>query len=340
MFGKTAVSRFARLFLLFSPLVAWPASAEEAKPKQRAFRLDYGATLTGLPEGSQVRVWLPVPQTNEDQTVKALDRKLPGRASEAEEPKYGNRILSFTSAAPPSGEMTFSTAYEVARHEVRGLPGEMIGMGRKLTDEQKQLFLAAEKLVPTGGKSLDLIKGVELPMEKLLAARMLYDRVDDHMKYDKSQPGWGRGDVEWACDSRFGNCTDFHSLFISLARAQGLPSRFEIGLSIPIERGKGAVTGYHCWAFFYLDGHGWVPVDISEADKDPSLKDYYFGRLTEDRVTFSVGRDLTLVPKQAGEPLNFFVHPYVEVDGKQWPNEKIKLQMAYQDLDSQQGSKK
>jgi hypothetical protein len=80
-----------------------------------------------------------------------------------------------------------------------------------------------------------------------------------------------------------------------------------------------------------------VPVDISEADKDPSLKDYYFGRLTENRVTFSVGRDLVLVPKQAGEPLNFFVHPYVEVDGKPWPNEKIKLQMAYQDVDSKEG---
>ena len=340
MFGKTAGLRFIVLFPLL-PMIAAPlATAEDAKSKQRAYRLDYGATLTGLPEGSEVRVWLPVPQSNEDQTVKALDRKLPGKSSEGLEPKYGNRILSFTAAAPASGELPFTTAYEVSRKEVRGLPGEMIGMGRKLTDEQKKLFLTAEKMVPTGGKSLELIKDVKLPMEKLLAARILYDRVDEHMKYDKSQPGWGRGDVEWACDSRFGNCTDFHSLFISLARAQGLPSRFEIGLSIPTERGKGAVTGYHCWAFFYLDGHGWVPVDISEADKDPSLKEYYFGRLTESRVTLSVGRDLTLVPKQAGEPLNFFVHPYVEVDGKPWPSEKIKLQMAYQDIPLPQGATK
>ena len=326
-----------RSLSLFGFLVlATCAAAEDAdhvKTKQRAFRLDYGATVTGLPAASQVRVWLPVPRTNEDQTVKALQRDLPAEADEAEESKYGNRILSFASTAPASGELAFTTAYEVTRQEVLGLPGVMIGMGKKLTDEQKKLFLSAEKMVPTGGKSLDLLKGVKLPPEKLLAARILYDRVDEHMKYDKSRPGWGRGDVEWACDSRFGNCTDFHSLFISLARAQGLPSRFEIGLSIPPQRGQGAVTGYHCWAFFYLDAHGWVPVDISEADKDPSLKDYYFGRLNENRVTFSIGRDLVLVPKQAGEPLNFFVHPYVEVDGKPWPSEKIKLQMAYKDLE-------
>lgn len=330
-------SLFLPSILLLGLLPVLANSEEGTAPKRRTFRLDYGATLTGLPAGSQVRVWLPVPPTNEDQTIKALKHDLPVKASEAEEPKYGNRILSFARAAPDSGELVFNTAYEITRLEVRGLPGEMIGMGRKLTDEQRKLFLTAEKMVPTGGKSLELIKGVKLPGEKLLAARVLYDRVDDHMKYDKSRPGFGRGDVEWACDSRFGNCTDFHSLFISLARAQGLPSRFEIGLSIPPQRGMGAVTGYHCWAFFYLDSHGWVPVDISEADKDPSLKDYYFGRLTENRVTFSVGRDLVLVPKQAGEPLNFFVHPYVEVDGKPWPNEKIKLQMAYQDVDSKEG---
>ena len=34
-----------------------------------------------------------------------------------------------------------------------------------------------------------------------------------------------QGDVLWVCDSRFGNCTDFHSLFISWARAKGLPQR-------------------------------------------------------------------------------------------------------------------
>jgi hypothetical protein len=238
-----SLSVFLPSILLLTLLPALATSDEGAAPKQRTFRLDYGATLTGLPAGSQVRVWLPVPPTNEDQTVKALKHDLPVKASEAEEPKYGNRILSFAQAAPDSGELVFNTAYEVTRLEVRGLPGEMIGMGRKLTDEQRKLFLTAEKMVPTGGKSLELIKGVKLPGEKLLAARILYDRVDDHMKYDKSRPGFGRGDVEWACDSRFGNCTDFHSLFISLARSQGLPSRFEIGLSIPPQRGMGAVTG-------------------------------------------------------------------------------------------------
>jgi len=33
-------------------------------------------------------------------------------------------------------------------------------------------------------------------------------------------------------------------------------------------------------------------------------------------VKFSVGRDIRLDPPQQGEPLNYFVYPYAEVDGK------------------------
>jgi adenine-specific DNA methylase len=34
----------------------------------------------------------------------------------------------------------------------------------------------------------------------------------------------------------------------------------------------------------------------------------------------TLGRDITLSPKQDGEPLNYFVYPYVEVNGKSYAN--------------------
>ena len=89
--------------------------------------------------------------------------------------------------------------------------------------------------------------------------------------------------------------------------------------------------GYHCWAKFHTEDRGWVPVDISEADKDPSKKDYFFGKLNENRIMFTTGRDIDLSPKQDGKPLNYFVYPYVEVDGKPYPKEKIKLAFRYKD---------
>ncbi len=153
-----------------------------------------------------------------------------------------------------------------------------------------------------------------------------------NIKYDKSGTGWGRGDFYYVCDAKRGNCTDFHALFIGLCRAVGIPAKFAIGFPIAPKRGEGEIGGYHCWAEFWLDGFGWVPVDASEAGKNPEKKGYYFGTLDENRVQLSIGRDLVLSPPQAGDPVNFFVYPYVEVDGR--PFDKVQRKFQYRDLEN------
>jgi hypothetical protein len=47
-----------------------------------------------------------------------------------------------------------------------------------------------------------------------------------------------------------------------------------------------------------------------------------------NRVQFSEGRDLHLKPEQDGPPLNYFVYPYVEIDGKEYPNVSIAFSFA------------
>ena len=170
-----------------------------------------------------------------------------------------------------------------------------------------------------------------MPADQAALARVLYDTVNQHMKYSKEGTGWGQGDALWACEHGYGNRSDFHSLFISLARSQKIPAKFEIGFSLPEKHGSGEIAGYHCWAKYHSAGKGWIPVDISEANKNPRLCDYYFGNLTEDRVVFSTGRDLTLVPKQDGKPLNFFIYPYVEVRGNPYPVEKVLRKITFED---------
>ena len=132
-------------------------------------------------------------------------------------------------------------------------------------------------------------------------ARAIYNHVVATVKYDKSGKGWGNGDIYYACDARRGNCTDFHAIFI--------------GFPLPADRGAGKIAGYHCWAEFYAAGIGWVPVDASEAARNPARREYFFGAHDENRVELSKGRDVELVPQQQGAALNYFVYPYVEVDG-------------------------
>jgi transglutaminase-like putative cysteine protease len=152
-----------------------------------------------------------------------------------------------------------------------------------------------------GELSKEQTAGITDPLQK---ARKIYEYIIAHMHYNHDGTGWGHAGAIFACTKRHGNCTDFYSLFIGMARAAGIPARFEIGFAIPPNEPKGKIGGYHCWAEFYIHGTGWVPVDATEAWQNPSRHDFYFGALDADRVRFASGRDLKLSPPQTGGPVN------------------------------------
>jgi len=317
---------FRRMPMVLLAGLICSGAVEAAQPEQRTFLFNYDATVTGLQPGASARVWLPVPPNNEVQRVDLVAQSLPAPAALGTDPATGNRMLAFEAPADADGEIPLHLTYKVTRHEIGELP--------PAKDPDSAADLKANRLIPIGGAPQKLLLGQTLPTDPLQRGRALYDVVFNNMTYRKDQPGWGRGDATWACDSHFGNCTDFHSLFMSLARTSGLPAKFEIGFGVPEKHGTDNVAGYHCWALFHPEGHGWIPVDISEASKHPEKREYFFGHLCANRVAFSTGRDLTLVPKQSGEPLNYFVYPYVEVDGKPLPADKLKMAFSYQDLDN------
>ena len=298
----------------------------EQKPKSRTFAFTYAATVTGLKPGEAARVWLPVPPDNGEQKIVILtplkDAKLTTEAG------YGNRMYYLEAKADAEGKIPLEMAFIVTRNEV------LDPLTKDTAEDAAKLarLLQPDKLVPIDGKPLELLKGQELPKDEMAKAKILYDIVNKHMKYNKDGTGWGRGDSVWACENGYGNCTDFHSLFISLARAEKIPAKFEIGFELPPMDDEGDIGGYHCWAKFHVAGKGWVAVDISEANKNPMQAQYYFGNLTADRVTFSTGRDLTLEPKQNAGPVNFLVYPYVEVDGKAYQQAKIVRKFSFKDV--------
>jgi hypothetical protein len=59
-----------------------------------------------------------------------------------------------------------------------------------------------------------------------------------------------------------------------------------------------------------------VPVDISEAWKNPKLADYYFGHNPANRFELTKGRDLVVHPEPASGPINFLAYPLLEMNGE------------------------
>lgn len=319
-------------------LAAGPAWGQSDSPpaKTRTFLFTYGGAVKDLKPGEEAKIWLPVPVNTSQQRISIENKELPGKDQIGKESQYGNTILFFQGKANGDGEIPFKITYKVTRREVRTDVKADLVLKPKEPENKITRFLQPDAKVPISGKPLDLLqenlKNKKLPSEQFAAAKVLYDVVNDHMKYSKAGKGWGQGDAVWACDSKFGNCTDFHSLFISMARGNKIPAKFEMGFPIPPQRGEGVVGGYHCWAWFLPDGKGWAPVDISEANRFPDMREYYFGNLTEDRVQFTTGRDIDLVPRQQGPALNFFIYPHVEVNGKTYPADKVTRSFAYQDV--------
>ena len=64
--------------------------------------------------------------------------------------------------------------------------------------------------------------------------------------------------------------------------------------------------------------------------KAKQKQDYFFGSVDANCVHLSIGRDIALSFKQDGPALNYFVYPYVEVDGK--PYDKLDKQFSFEEV--------
>jgi hypothetical protein len=295
------------------------------REKSRDFELTYRATVRDIPAGAgTLDLWLPIPQTDRHQTIHRLTVDAPGPLTIGRESRFGNQCLHVRIASP-RGPVSVAWSARATRRENAGTL-------EPLGDEERTLDLGPEPLVPLSGPIRELAEQATAGLATDAArARAIYDKVTAMMRYDKSGTGWGRGDALFACEARRGNCTDFHALIIGMARSSSIPARFAIGLPLPAARmsDETEINGYHCWAELYINGRGWVPVDASEAVKDPARREYFLGHHDENRLELSRGRDLILNPAQHGPALNFFVDPYAEVDGR--PHAAVERKVTFRD---------
>jgi transglutaminase-like putative cysteine protease len=285
---------------------------------------------------SPLQVWIPLPKTDAYQTISDLKVESSVAYKVETEREYGNRLAYFeVPATQQKSAFDITLQFTTVRREHRVDLSDPSPSANSASTASLQLarYLQPDHLVPTDGMIGALAKqeteGTTTQLEK---AHKIYEYVVSTMRYDKTGEGWGHGDAIFACTAKRGNCTDFHSLFIGMARASNIPAKFEIGFPLPEGKSTGDISGYHCWAEFYLKGVGWVPVDASEAWKNPAKREYFFGAHDVNRVMFTTGRDIRLSPAQHGDPVNYLVYPYAEQDGK--PYAQLQSHFAFRDLNA------
>ncbi|MEE8577841.1 MAG: transglutaminase domain-containing protein [candidate division Zixibacteria bacterium] len=322
------------------PLLAQQSGESSAT---RSFEFVYRATVSEIASNETVHIFLPVPVENELQSVEILSIKtsLDDKTFEASierESTYGNRYWHAEIPVSDGVPIEIEAIYRVSR---RGYRTEPVRQSRDLSDSERQqmsLYLNANSRVAVGHPILDpILREIDdaLPSgqqgNSAAIAKGIYSWIVDNIEYKKIGTGWGDGDTFWACIERYGNCTDFHSLFISLARSKGIPAGFDMGFPVPEDRSEGNITGYHCWLNIYLPETGWFPVDASEAFNHPEKRELYYGTQPLDRIHFSTGRDLRLGSNHQDRPLNYFIYPYVEVSGVRFDG-PVESSFSYREL--------
>jgi hypothetical protein len=273
--------------------------------KEDNFNFTYEIQLPELTGPSQI--WIPVAQSDRFQDIKLLSVEAPSEYELNLDNEFGNKIMHLN-LLPEHSNNIIRIIYQVQRFEKSPYIEEEVDLNK---------YLQATDFLPVGGRFGSISNATFTEREAdspLTKARALYDYIIDNVRYAK-EGTYGTGDANYACDARSGNCTEFHSFFISLARSAGIPARFAVGAAIPSERNEGGVDGYHCWAEFYAEGKWW-PVDISEANKYTPLATYYFGHHSANRIEFSRGRDIKPVPIPQSGPVNFLAYPVLEINGK------------------------
>lgn len=334
--GRTGVV----LLVVFLPAaVLLSIASGDAEAKERRALVTVSVKLVSPPSAETVRLWIPYPMSDGNQEIAGVE--VDGnftRQGVYREGRYGNPIL-FAEWRNVSGERTMSYTFRVSRKELvtRDFPEKELPYSR----EEFRKELAPAAVIPTDGLVKEvagrITAGKTTNREK---ARAIYDWIVDNMRRDPNTKGCGLGEVEGLLSSLGGKCADLHSVFVALARAEGVPAREVFGIRLTKGAEGDMTKAQHCWAEWYLPGYGWVvvdPADVRKAilerkiavEEAGPLREYYFGAVDESRIAFGTGRDLVLNPPQAGAPLNYFMYPYAEADGKPLNEDLYGFNLGY-----------
>ncbi len=307
--GKTAAAAGLFLFLMICPACA------QVPDSPREVEFQYLVHIKGIPEDARnVRVWFPVVQNTPLQDVRRFEINPEEGPRMTSDDRFGNEMIYLDTATPETKDLQIFARYQVKRSAFVNRPDNPYARNEKGREDLKR-FLLPDRLVPVNAETRQLASlvtgGKTTSWDK---ARAIYDYVIEHTEFSRKVPGWGYGNAERIILLKTGDSTDFHSLFIALCRSSGIPAKFIIGVDLPT-REREFISSYYAWAEFHDETLGWVPVDIARA-KATGQEDAFFGAVDANRLQLSHGRDIRLEPEPEGGPLNFFVYPYVEVDGR------------------------
>ena len=105
-------------------------------------------------------------------------------------------------------------------------------------------------------KALELIAGKSNIYDQ---AEAIFEFVKNYLTYQEYAVDHS---ALWVYNNKIGDCSEFTHLFSALCRAAGIPTMFVSGYGYNPQKGSNLAAHGHAWAFIYLPGVGWTPMDL------------------------------------------------------------------------------
>ncbi len=294
--------------------------------KERSGRVTLDVTINAPSDSKDVRVWIPYPVSDKVQDISNVEIKGNFTRSGIYREKETGNLALYAEWTKPVKNREITLSFDATGRELikRDFPAEQ----SEIPVEVKP-YLKSTHFIPTDGKIKKIAESITNDKQTISEkARAVYQWVIENTKRDPNVRGCGIGDVEVTLAKKGGKCADISSVFVAIARAAGVPAREVFGLRLGKKDDQDITKGHHCWAEFYVPHYGWVPADPADVRKIMLIKnldlkaarnyvDYYFGAVEQYRIALARGgRGYYLNPRQNDGPLNYFMYPYAEVDGK------------------------
>jgi transglutaminase-like putative cysteine protease len=255
---------------------------EAVKPVR--YRIDYTVTLKDgiVPSGEEVRCWLPFPREIKDrqENIKILS-VYPEKYILSDNDKYMPRSLYLEDIASADKKLKFSVSYEYTcyAHYNKIDPEKVKAYNtdspeyKEYTSERKPHIVFTDELKKI---SSEIVGGEKNPY---LQAKKIFAWINGYAPWASAREYSTIRNIPMYCfENKHGDCGIQTLLFMTLARLNGIPTRWQSGWE---------PTSMHDWCQMYIEPYGWVPVDQSfglQKSDDENIKWFYLGNIDSRRL--------------------------------------------------------
>lgn len=241
------------------PAILAAPSGELADGKTMKIRHRVTVQADAVPAGDTLRVWIPLPRAD---VSRQTDIELLATSDSAvvSPLDYGHHSAYMERVAEAGKPTEFFVEY---KYTAWGQHFDLEGVEIEPYDTTSALYKEY-----TAVRAPHLLQTESM---RRLAGEIVGDETNPYLKVKKifdyvKQYPWASAvnyslieDIpQYVLDNKKGDCGQVALLLINLARASGVPARWQSGLMVHPKS-----WNMHDWAEVYYQGIGWVPVDVS-----------------------------------------------------------------------------